>query len=362
VHTRRGGTSSDGDTSACTSTSSGREPSIAARTTLPGAFVRLPDEPGARVEHLREAARLHLEDADVVRRAEAVLQRAQRAVGALALALELEHAVDEVLEDARTGERALLRDMADEQDGGARPLGDLRDPRGDLAHLAHGAGRAVQRGAVERLDRVDHAGGGPLGAQGGEHGVEVGLRQDRHVESACAQALGAQADLGGGLLARDVERRLPRRREMAEGHVRERGLADARRAAEQDERAGDETAAEHPVELADAGAQARHALDRDVAQRNRPRRRPAAARAGTHGGAPAARARGGRALLDERVPLAAARAAAVPFRALRAAGRAGEDGRRSRHSSSLGRGPVELAPLTPAGDAASHRGAGGCGA
>src|SRR6185295_19411746 len=39
---RRGGTSSDGDTSACTSTSSGREPSIAASTALPGARVASP--------------------------------------------------------------------------------------------------------------------------------------------------------------------------------------------------------------------------------------------------------------------------------------------------------------------------------
>ena len=40
--TRRGGTSSDGETSAWTSTSSGREPSIAHSTTLPGARVASP--------------------------------------------------------------------------------------------------------------------------------------------------------------------------------------------------------------------------------------------------------------------------------------------------------------------------------
>ena len=87
----------------------------------------------------------HLEDADVVRRAEAVLQRAQRAVGALALALELQHAVDEVLEHARAGERALLRDVADEQDRDAARAWRRRVIRvGDLAHLADGA-RARRR-------------------------------------------------------------------------------------------------------------------------------------------------------------------------------------------------------------------------
>ena len=42
LQTRRGGTSSLWDTSAWTSTSSGREPSIAASTTEPGAFVASP--------------------------------------------------------------------------------------------------------------------------------------------------------------------------------------------------------------------------------------------------------------------------------------------------------------------------------
>ena len=56
---------------------------------------------------------------DLVGRAEAVLQRAQRAVGALALALELQHAVDEVLEHPRAGQRALLGHVADEQHGDA---------------------------------------------------------------------------------------------------------------------------------------------------------------------------------------------------------------------------------------------------
>ena len=81
---------------------------------------RLGDEAGARVEHLDEPAVAHLEDADVVRGAEAILQRAQRAIGALLLALELQDAVHEVLEHPRPRERALLRDVPDEQHGGAR--------------------------------------------------------------------------------------------------------------------------------------------------------------------------------------------------------------------------------------------------
>ena len=81
------------------------------------------------------------------------------------------------------------------------------------------------------------------------------------------------------------------------------------RAAEQDERAGHEAAAEHAVELADAGLQARRR-----ARRATSRRRTGAAAAPARAGAAARAARRGRrALLDQRVPLAAARALPVPL-------------------------------------------------
>ena len=65
-----------------------------------------------------------------------------------------------------------------------------------------------------------------------------------------------------------------------------------------------------------------------------------------HGPADARRARraAGSTLLDQRVPLAARRALAVPLRRLRAARGAGEHGGRLGHLRSLGRGPVASAP------------------
>ena len=100
-----------------------------------------------------------------------------------ALALELEHAVDGVLEHARARERAVLGDVADEDHGAvpssrAKPL----EPRGDLAHLADAAGRAGQRLGVERLHRVDHADSGPLGLERGEHRLERRLGEHGHGE------------------------------------------------------------------------------------------------------------------------------------------------------------------------------------
>ena len=61
----------------------------------------LAHEARAGVLDLHQALLLHLEHSHLVGRAEAVLERPQRPVGALALALEGEHAVHEVLEHAR---------------------------------------------------------------------------------------------------------------------------------------------------------------------------------------------------------------------------------------------------------------------
>ena len=147
VATRRGGTSSLGETRAWTSTSSGREPSIEASTTLPGARVASATKRALASRTSTSPPVAHLEDADLARRAEAVLQRADRAVGPLALALELHDAVDQVLEHPRARQRPLLRDVADEHDRGARALGHRHDPRGDLAHLPDAPGRAAELAA-----------------------------------------------------------------------------------------------------------------------------------------------------------------------------------------------------------------------
>ena len=203
--TRRGGTSSVGATSAWTSTSSGREPSIAQRIAEPGRAGRLGHEAGRGVLDLDQSLVAHLEDARLVGRAEAVLERAQRAVGPLALALERQHAVDEVLEHARAGERALLRHVADEHDRDAAGLRDAHQAAGDLADLPDRAGRAGQPGGVQHLDRVDDADVGPLGLDRRDDGVEIGLGDDRHRERRRPEPLGAQPDLGRRLLAGDVE-------------------------------------------------------------------------------------------------------------------------------------------------------------
>ena len=83
----------------------------------------LAEEQLGRVGDLAQALVRHLEDADLVGRAEAVLDRAQDAEVMAAFALEIEHGVDHVLDDARAGDLAVLGDVADQHDGRTGRLG-----------------------------------------------------------------------------------------------------------------------------------------------------------------------------------------------------------------------------------------------
>ena len=171
-------------------------------------------------------------------------------------------------------------------------------------------GAPVIPSECERLDRVDHADGGLLGLERGERPTRPrsppapGPPARRPPEP-----LRTEPNLRRRLLARTRRGPLPPApREVAERHAGERGLADPGRAAEQDERAGDQPAAEHPVELGDARQQAVDLRRLDLAQRHRPGSRCPGA-LGATSPAPAASGALG---LDQGVPLAAARAAARP--------------------------------------------------
>ena len=66
----------------------------------------------------------HLEHADLVGGAEAILDRAQDTELVRALALEREHGIDHVLDHARAGDLAILGDVAHQDHGGARAFGE----------------------------------------------------------------------------------------------------------------------------------------------------------------------------------------------------------------------------------------------
>ena len=298
----------------------------------------LADEARAGVEDLDEAALAHLEDPDLVRRAEAVLQRAQRAVGALALALELQHAVDQVLEHPRAGQRALLGDVPDEQHGRALALGhgaDARSPPRAPGPTVPGA----------RLERAASAASAPSRSR--RHRAARPRARPARRRGRSRPARGPRARRApGARRAGGSARPTPRRRRRAW----------CARAAARWPRAMFVSVdlpmpGEPPSSTSEPGTRPppRTMSSSPMAVLRRGARSALTSRSGTGARAgPAARAAraraAGSALFDQRVPLAARRALAVPFRRLRAARGAGEHGGRLGHLRSLGAGAVESAP------------------
>ena len=62
-----------------------------------------------------------------------------------ALALEIEHAIDHVLDHAGACDLAILGDMADQDHAGARALGKGGQLIGGGPHLCDAAGRGLDR-------------------------------------------------------------------------------------------------------------------------------------------------------------------------------------------------------------------------
>ena len=254
----------------------------------------------------------HLEDSELVRRPEAVLHRAQDAMRVVPVALELEHAVDEVLEHARARDGAVLGHVPDEDGRDARLLRHAKQaPGAPRAPAPPSPGADPSSGAWSVCTESITQTSGRSALERGADDVEIGLRQDRDLVRPTEPA-GAERDLRHGLLSRDEQRPPPGARDGAERAQQQRRLADSRLSADEDEGRRHEPAAEHAVELRDAG--------RRSASLPRPGRRRGAERARRGATRPRAwSAAWGRALLDERAERAAARAAAEPAAGGRAA-------------------------------------------
>ena len=94
------------------------------------------------------------------------------------VAFELKDAVDEVLEDARACDGAVLRHVADQDRRDPGLLRGSEEPRRRFAHLRHRPGSRADVRRVERLHGVDHADRRSLGLERREHRLELGLRED----------------------------------------------------------------------------------------------------------------------------------------------------------------------------------------
>src|SRR3954470_12601624 len=194
----------------------------------------------------------HSENADLVDTAEPVLGRAQHSMLEHALALEVQHGIDDVLEGFRSSDAATLGDVSDCKDCRLGLLSEAHETRGAFAHLSDVSRRTFQIRCENRLDRVDDDRVELLGARGGDDRFQQSLVEQGDVFSRCVQPFGAELHLERGFLARHIERRVPEVLEPARDLKQECRLANARLAADEDHRSRNNAAAQYEVEFVDA--------------------------------------------------------------------------------------------------------------
>ena len=197
-----------GTVSAWTSTSSGRWPSIAGTTTDPATAARRSARNSCDGSGTPASPALgHLEQAELVGRAEAVLDGPQQAQGVVALALERQHGVDDVLEHAGPGERAVLGDVADEHDRRRRAAW----PRRRAAGRTRGPGRPSPATTASRWSAIvwmlsTTTSDGAVRSMASTTPASVVSPASHRSGRTAAEPLGPQAHLLGALLGADVQR------------------------------------------------------------------------------------------------------------------------------------------------------------
>ena len=260
---------------------------------------------GRRVRDLVQPLFLHLEHPDFVGGAEPVLHGAQYSKYMVAIPLEVQDRVHHVLQKPGARDGALLGDVSHQKRGNVALLGRQHQAHGRLAHLAHRPGRRGQVRVEHGLDRIDHQHMRLQGLQHLENGLQLHLRNHVQLRRDGLQSLASQADLIDRLLAGNVQDPVSRSRQPMQGLEHQRGFSDPRVPADQNHRPRHQTAAQHPVELVDAGGQAAIVVQLDgidghgIVSQNRALARPDGPNL--------------RLFLHERVPLAAIRAFAHPL-------------------------------------------------
>ena len=148
----------------------------------------------------------HFEHTDFVSGPKAVFHGAQDAELVAAFAFEIENGVDHVFDHTRTGDLAFLGDMADEDDADALSFGEGRQLVRSGADLADRAGGAIDRVQPHGLDRIDDGEVRGFFFERCQDVSEVCFSGEFDRGVSKAEPAGAQADLAGGLFARDIDR------------------------------------------------------------------------------------------------------------------------------------------------------------
>ena len=129
-------------------------------------------------------------------------------------------------------------------------LGHQHQPPGAFAHLADAARRRAHPFQVDGLDGVDHRQHRTQLLQLLHDRLQVVLSQHQEAVAGDVQPLRPQLELLHRFLARNVDHRAEGAGDLVGQLQQERGLADPRVAADQDEGAGDYAPAQDLVQLA----------------------------------------------------------------------------------------------------------------
>ena len=178
------------------------------RTIRSDVRARAPRKSSDGLATSRKPVVVHREDADLVDRAEAVLVRAQNAVLAVRFAFEVEHRVDQMLEQPRPGDRAVFGDVADDERRAAGALRELHERLRAVANLRDAAGVRFRFGQPDGLNRIDDERERRLRFEPIEHRAQIRFGKDEQPAASMRRACAARAVS----LARPTLRRRRRRR------------------------------------------------------------------------------------------------------------------------------------------------------
>ena len=171
-----------------------------------------------------------------------------------AFAFEAHHHVDHVFEHARSGDTAILGDVADQHQSHAVFLGVADQLERAAAHLTNRSGRTLDRVGMHGLDGIDDE---ELGrGHRAERGQDVayaggGSQLDRRIGQAEPRC--AHPHLAGCLFPAHIDDAVPFPRDLCRSLQQQRRFTDSGIASHQDRAARNQTSAERTVEFGQSG-------------------------------------------------------------------------------------------------------------
>ena len=226
-----------------------------------------------RIGHLHDPGVNHLKASDFISRTEPVLGRTNHPKAGVAITVECQHDVNQMLQQPRASHRPVLGHVSDDDHCHAAPLGDSNQRTCHFSDLRDAARGSIGLSRTNGLNRIEHHEGRLNLVDVPENGCQIGLGCQIELISYGIGAARAESDLGGRFLARDIQGGMSLACPAGRDLKQQGGLSDAGLAREEHHHARYQAVAEHAVKLGYAGASMSRQLGADAADRHSFRRR-----------------------------------------------------------------------------------------